>query len=157
MAGMPRLIQQELKWSRSAKWPLEPGPSLQLARHRRSSVPWSRRMLDKCRLNLLQNREMLEWCPPRHRGSAECSTGAARACSGATTCSKSAARAQCREVRSSLAFEMAARRMLARVRLLSASSFSRFHLASCSCVLCTASHEYINIYIYTYDHTLLAG
>ena len=34
--------------------------------------------------------------------------------------------------------EMAARRMLARVRLLSASSFSRFHLASC--MLCTGSH-----------------
>ena len=39
---------------------------------------------------------------------------------GATACSKSAARAHCREVRSLLAFEMATRRMLARDRLSSA-------------------------------------
>ena len=97
--------------------------------------------LDRCRSDLLRNREMLDWCPSSHRGSADCSTGTARACSGATAFSKSAARAHCREVRSLLAFEMAARTMLARVRLLSASSFSRFHLASC--MLCTGSHKYI--------------
>ena len=129
-------LAQSRSWL--AKWPLEPGPAPQLARNGRSSVPRGRRMLDRCRSNLLRNREMLDWCPSSQRGSAECSTGAARACSGATACSKSAARAHCHEVRSLLAFEMTALRMLARDRLLSASSFSRFHLDSF--MLCTGSH-----------------
>ena len=74
--------------------------------------------------------------------------GAGRACPGATACSKSAARAHSREVRSFLALEMAARKMLPLVCLLSASSFARRHLASC--MLCTGSHYYIYIYIYIY-------
>ena len=133
-------------------WPLEPGPEPQMARNGcsspprsrrilekcRSSLPRSRRMLDGCRSSLPRNRRMLDGCRSSHPGGAECSTGAARACPGAAACSKSAARAHSREVRSFLAFEMAARRMLARVRLLSASSFARFHLASC--MLCTGSH-----------------
>ena len=44
-----------------SKWPLEPGTAPQLARDGRSRVPWSRRMLDGCRSNLLRNREMLAW------------------------------------------------------------------------------------------------
>ena len=71
-------------------------------------------------------------------GAAECSTGAARACPGAAACSKSAARAHNCEVRSFLAFEMAAGKVLPPVRLLSASAFARLHFASC--MLCTGSH-----------------
>ena len=104
----------------------------------RSSLPRSRRMLDGCRSSLPRSRSMLEKCRSSHPGGAECSTGAARACPGAAACSKSAARAHSREVRSFLALEMAARKMLPLVRLLSASSFARLHLASC--MLCTGSH-----------------
>jgi len=76
------------------------------------------------------------------REGAECSTGAARACPGAAACSKSAARARSREVRSLLVLEMAARKVLSHVRLLSASLFARLHFASC--MLRTGSHQYIS-------------
>ena len=135
-----------------SKWLLEPAPEPQIARNCRSSppqsrrilekcrssLPWSRRMLDGCRSSLPRNRRMLDGCRSSHPGGAECSTGAARACPGAAACSKSAARAHSREVRSFLAFEMAARKVLPPVRLLSASAFARLHFASC--MLCTGSH-----------------
>ena len=116
-------------------WPLEPGPEPQMARNGRSSPPRSRRILEKC---LPRNRRMPDGCRSSHPGGAECSTGAARACPVAAAGSKSAARAHSREVRSFLALEMAARKVLAPVRLLSASTFARLHFASC--MLCTGSH-----------------
>ena len=44
------------------KWPLGPGRLAQSrrARNSRSSVAWSRRMLGKCRSNLLWSRDMIE-------------------------------------------------------------------------------------------------
>jgi hypothetical protein len=45
--------------------------------------------------------------------------------------SNHAARARSREVRSLLALEMAARKMLPPVRLVSATAFARLHFASC--------------------------
>ena len=63
---------------------------------------------------------------------------------GATACSKSAARAHCREVRSLLAFEMATRRMLARDRLLSASYIR------------TYVRTYIRTYVRTYIYETIA-
>jgi len=57
------------------------------------------------------------------------------------TFSKSAARAHSREVRSLLAFEMVARKVLTPVRLLSATTFARLDFASC--MLCTGSHKYM--------------
>ena len=135
-----------------SKWLLEPATEPQIARNGRSSpprsrrilekcrssLPRSRRMLDGCRSSLPRNRRMLDGCRSSHPGGAECSTGAARACPGAAACSKSAARAHSREVRSFLAFEMAARKVLPPVRLLSASAFARLRFASC--MLCTGSH-----------------
>ena len=149
-----------------SKWPLEPAPGPQMARNGRSSLPRSRRILDGCRSSLPWSRRMLDGRLSSLPGTAECSTGAARACPGvaecstgaaracpggaerstgaaracpgAAACSKSAARAHSREVRSFLALEMAARKMLPHVPLLSASSFARRHLASC--MLCTGSH-----------------
>ena len=44
-----------------------------------SSLPRSRRMLDGCRSSLPRNRRMLDGCRSSHPGTAECSTGAARA------------------------------------------------------------------------------
>jgi len=82
-----------------------------------------------------QNARRVPLEPPRRR---KMSTGASRACPGVTACSKSAAQAHSREVRSFLAFEMVARKGLAPVRLLSASAFARLHFASC--MLCTGSH-----------------
>ena len=133
-----------------SKWLLQLAPEPQMARNGRSSpprscrilekcrLPRSRRMLDGCRSSLPRNRRMLDGCRSSQAGDAECSTGAARACPGAAACSKSAARAHSREVRSFLAFEMTARKVLPSVRLLSASTFARLHLASC--MLCTGSH-----------------
>ena len=134
------------------KWLLEPAPEPEISRNGRSSpprsrrilgkcrssLPRSRRMLDGCRSSLARNRKMRDGCRSSHPGGAECSTGAARACPGAAACSKSAVRAHSREVRSFLAFEMAARKVLPPVRLLSASAFARLHFASC--MLCTGSH-----------------
>ena len=76
---------------KGSKWPVEPGPEPQCARNGRSGLARSRRWVAKCS-NQLQNREMLDWCLSSHRGSAECSMGAARASSGATACSKRSAR-----------------------------------------------------------------
>ena len=135
-----------------SKWPLEPAPGPQMARNGRSSLPRSRRILDGCRSSLPWSRRMLDGRLSSLPGTAECatgaaracpevaerSTGAARACPGAAACSKSAARAHSRGVHSFLALEMAARKMLPLVRLVSASSFARLHLASC--MLCTGSH-----------------
>ena len=103
-----------------SKWPLERALETQNARQvpfASAPEPRNARLApferpQKCRM-LDRNRSSLLW---RHSG----------------------ARAHCREVRSLLAFEMAARRMLARVPVLSALFFSRFHLASCT--LCTGSH-----------------
>jgi len=127
-----------------SKWLLEPAPEPQMARNGcsssplssrirekcRSSLPRSCRMLDGCRSSLPRNCRMIDGCSSSHPGGAECSTGAARACPGAAACSKSAARTHSREVRSLLAFEMAGRKMLTLVRLLSASTFARLDFAS---------------------------
>ena len=136
----------------SSKWLFERAPEPQMARNGRSSrprsrrilekcrsrLPGSRRMLDGCRSSLPRNRRMLDRCRSSRPGGAECSTGAARACPGAAARSKNAARTHSREVRSFLAFEMAARKVRPSVRLLSASTFARLHFASC--MLCTGSH-----------------
>ena len=45
-----------------SKWPLEPAPEPQLARNGRSSLPLSRRMLEKCCSSLGRRRNMLEKC-----------------------------------------------------------------------------------------------
>ena len=53
-----------------SKWPLEPAPEPQLPRNGRSSLPLSRRMLEKCCSSLARSRKMLEkWCSslPRSR------------------------------------------------------------------------------------------
>ena len=128
-----------------SKWLLEPAPEPQLARNGLSSPPRSRRcpprsrrILDGCLSSLPRSRRMFDGCRSSLPGGAGCSTGAARACPGAAACSKSAARAHSREVRSLLALEMAARKVLPPVRLLSASTFARLHFASC--MLCTGSH-----------------
>ena len=81
-------------------------------------------VLDGCRSSLPRNRRMLDRCRSSHPGGAECS--------------KSAARAHSREVRSFLAFGMAVRKVLPPVRLVSGSAFARLHFASC--MLCTGSH-----------------
>ena len=119
-------------------WPLEPGPELQIARNGCSSPPRSRRWLEMAARACPGAGEYSTGASRVCPEAAECSTGAARACPGAAACSKSAARAHSREVRSFLAFEMAARKMLPPVRLLSASTFARLHFASC--MLCTGSH-----------------
>ena len=75
---------------------------------------------------------------------AGCSTGAARACPGAAACSKSAARAHSLKARSNLALEIATRKLVLPVLLLSASTFARLHLASG--MLCTYSHLYLYLF-----------
>ena len=127
-----------------SKWLLEPAPEPQMARNGRSSPPRSRKY----------SKSAARVCP----GAAECSTGAARVCPGTAECPTGAARAtpdaqnarrsrsmleKCcsshgREVRSFLAFEMAARKLLPHVRLLSVSTSAQLHFASC--MLCTGSH-----------------
>jgi len=104
-------------------------------------------MLDRCRSSLLRNRKMLDGCPSSLRGGAVCSPGAARACSGATACLKSAACAHSHEVRSLLAFAMAAQRIVSLVRPLSASFFSRLHLTS-SWYARVHPGKYVYIYIW---------
>jgi hypothetical protein len=55
----------------------------QMVRNGRSSPPRSRRILDGCFSSMPRSRRMLDRCRSSHPGTAECSTGAARACPGA--------------------------------------------------------------------------
>ena len=135
---------------------LELGPEPQMARNCSSSPPRGRRWLEiaaracpgaaeySTGAARARSRRMIDGRLSSVPGTAECATGAARACpeaakrpTGATracpvaaACSKSVARAHSREVRSFL--EMAARKVLPPVRLLSASTSARLHFASCT-------------------------
>ena len=131
-----------------SKWSLEPAPEPQKTRKVQiefAPEPQNARWVPLESTPEPQNARRVQLEPPR-RG-ARCSTGSARACPGAAACSKSAARAHSREVRSFLALEMAARKVLPPVRLLSASTFARRSLLRA----CYARvHTSICIYIYIY-------
>ena len=129
-----------------SKWPLEHAPEPQNTRKvpiESAPEPQNARRVP---LESAPNRRMLDGCCSSHPRGAENSTGAARASPGAAACSKSAARAPSREVRSFLAFEMAARRVLPLF------VFYRHQLLLSSTLLraCYARvHTSIYIYIYT--------
>ena len=92
-----------------SKWPLEPTPEPQNTRKvplESAPEPQNARRVPLESAPEPQNARQMTLEPPRRR---RMRTGAARACPGAAACSKSAARARSREVRSFLAFEMAAR------------------------------------------------
>ena len=87
----PQMVPQMLEMAARARpgaadgseWPREPAPGPQMgpqmARNGRSSLPQSRRILDKCRPSLPWSRRMLDGRLSSLPGTAECSTGAARA------------------------------------------------------------------------------
>ena len=61
-------------------WPLELGPEPQMARNGRSSPPRGRRWGRRCRSSLPWSRRMLDGRLSSLPGTAACATGAARAC-----------------------------------------------------------------------------
>ena len=152
---------------------LEPPRRRRMLDRCRASLPWSRSMLEKCRSKNAASCSSINYRQQLLLGSKNDQKGPLESAPepqnarrvplepapepqdarrvalepGAAACSKSAARAHSREVRSFFALEMAALKMLTPVLLLSASTFARLRFASC--MLCTGS-RYIYIYIYIY-------
>ena len=118
-----------------SKWPLEPAPEPQNTRKvpiESAPEPQNARWVPLESAPEPQNARRVPLEPPRNRRMLDgCSSSHPRG-------SKSAARAHSREVRSLLALEMAARKMLSPVLPFSASAFARLRFASC--MLCTGSH-----------------